>query len=306
MKSKRNRKSIIGGALLVFFILLMLVLFVWQKYGKPAYGKGTTLKEAYEIALEEATKWSGDADVIQIISTDFCDTESSENGIDGKRKCWSFLFESKEKDRQYSMYIINGKPDSVMEVQSPGYQPIDMENITMDSPQMYRIAQEQGMKGGKDWAFGYHYILQYVYFSAADETPVLTFTVRGLDEQDRETQIIVDPYDGDILVTLTKTGYDDTGRSIWERTGGGENTEAENMEPEETVPDDRTREEIQEEYGVYKKAREFLVDPEELTDAIIDGIGSERFDPYASLKVYTREEWESRMTELYGEEWREW
>lgn len=292
--------------LLIIFILLIICFFVWRKRREYVYGTkdGYTLKQAYEIAMEEAIKWSEDAYAIQIISTDLNDTQSSENGVNGKRNCWSFLFESKEKEQQYGMYIINGKPDSVMEVRSPGYQAIDMENIMVDSPELFHIAQEQGMKGGKDWALGYHYILQYTYLNEIDENPVLTFTVRGLDQQDREAQIIVNPYNGEILAILVKTGYDDTGRSIWERTDDGENPEAgETMQKDEV---DLFRDEIREEYEVYKRAKEFLVDPEELTDAIIDGITSERFDPYSELKVYTREEWENRMTKLYGEEWKEW
>ena len=33
---------------------------------------------------------------------------------------------------------------------------------------------------------------------------------------------------------------------------------------------------------------------------------SDEFDPYAEITVYSREDWEERMTELYGDEWKEW
>ena len=47
-----------------------------------------TMKEAYEIAYEDAVKWSDDVTLIRIGSTDNHDTSSKEHGVDGKRNCW--------------------------------------------------------------------------------------------------------------------------------------------------------------------------------------------------------------------------
>lgn len=63
-----------------------------------------------------------------------------------------------------------------------------------------------------------------------------------------------------------------------------------------------SREEIQEEYHVFSLAREYFVDPEELTDAIVRGDNS----PWSNLKVYEQTQWEELMAERYGDGWNEW
>ena len=67
-----------------------------------------------------------------------------------------------------------------------------------------------------------------------------------------------------------------------------------------------TREEIQKEYKVFELAKKYYMDPEELTDAIWEGIHSDRFSPFSNTKTYEKEEWERMMTEKYGEEWITW
>ena len=177
------------------------------------------MKEAYEVAYKEAQKWSEDAYVIQITSTDFHDTENCENGVKGKRNCWSFLFESKKKDVQYAMYIDHGVPTAVQEVRSPGFQAIPMEEISIDTSELYDLARLQGLQGGKDWAFGYHYTLQYTYLNGTDKTPTLTYTIRGINQEEKEEKIIVDPITAKLLFILVKEGYDESGHSIWKKLG---------------------------------------------------------------------------------------
>ena len=76
---------------------------------------------------------------------------------------------------------------------------------------------------------------------------------------------------------------------------------------EENIPEKIwTREEIQQEYEIFELAKKYYVDPEELTDAIWEGIHSDRFDPFANTKTYEKEEWERIMTERYGDAWKTW
>ncbi len=289
-----RKRIIIVISLMVF---LGVGMFLWQRKSM-----GFTMKEAYEVAYKEAQKWSEDAYVIQITSTDFHDTENCENGVKGKRNCWSFLFESKKKDVQYAMYIDHGVPTAVQEVRSPGFQAIPMEEISIDTSELYDLARLQGLQGGKDWAFGYHYTLQYTYLNGTDKTPTLTYTIRGINQEEKEEKIIVDPITAKLLFILVKEGYDESGHSIWKKLGEDIEDDIQQLDSVTEVD----RETIKEEYEVYRCAATYLVDPEELTDAIIRGINSSRFDPYAEITVYSREDWEERMTELYGDEWKEW
>ena len=221
---------------------------------------------------------------------------------DSERNCWSFLFESKKKDVQYAMYIDHGVPTAVQEVRSPGFQAIPMEEISIDTSELYDLARLQGLQGGKDWAFGYHYTLQYTYLNGTDKTPTLTYTIRGINQEEKEEKIIVDPITAKLLFILVKEGYDESGHSIWKKLGEDIEDDIQQLDSVTEVD----RETIKEEYEVYRCAATYLVDPEELTDAIIRGINSSRFDPYAEITVYSREDWEERMTELYGDEWKEW
>ena len=63
---------------------------------------------------------------------------------------------------------------------------------------------------------------------------------------------------------------------------------------------------FEEEYNINHLARVNYVDPDELTDNIIEGMNSERFEPFVDIKVYSKDEWESRMTKKYGNEWKNW
>ena len=261
---------------IIIVISLMVFLGVGMFLGQRK-SMGFTMKEAYEVAYKEAQKWSEDAYVIQITSTDFHDTENCENGVKGKRNCWSFLFESKKKDVQYAMYIDHGVPTAVQEVRSPGFQAIPMEEISIDTSELYDLARLQGLQGVKDWAF-------------------------GINQEEKEEKIIVDPITAKLLFILVKEGYDESGHSIWKKLGEDIEDDIQQLDSVTEVD----RETIKEEYEVYRCAATYLVDPEELTDAIIRGINSSRFDPYAEITVYSREDWEERMTELYGDEWKEW
>lgn len=49
-------------------------------------------------------------------------------------------------------------------------------------------------------------------------------------------------------------------------------------------------------------AKEYLVDPEKLIEAVRRRDNS----PWSNLKVYEQEEWEDLMTQRYGDEWKEW
>ena len=271
-----------------------------------------TLKEAWEIALSDAQQWSDDAEAILITSTDNHDIESPDNGMDGKRRCWSFMFHSEIKDNQYSVYVINGKAAHGQEAATSHFSTFTMDDVSLDSDDLYSLAQEY-LKGGVDWAWGYHYILQYRYMDENGEEPQLTFSIRGLNDDGQERYAIYDPYSGELLVILDKTGYDSNGRSVWEITENhmeapsGQQTESNDhyagMSREEL---EENREQIEQEFSVYENSVKYRLDPEEFYNAVIDGLTSGRFSPFSNCISYEdEEEWRSKMEAYYGETWEE-
>ena len=104
---------------LLSVVLLMLLVGCGKNDIDQAKAVKWTLKEAWEIALSDAWKWADDAEAILISSTDNHDSESAENGAGGKRRCWSFMFHSDEKDKQYSVYVIDGKAVYGQEASTP-------------------------------------------------------------------------------------------------------------------------------------------------------------------------------------------
>ena len=270
-----------------------------------------TLKEAWEIALSDAQEWADDAAATLITSADIYDTENPDNGMDGKRRCWTFFFHSESKDKQYSVHVIEGRPAQGREGSSPHFETFSMDDIALDSDDIYLLANEQ-LKGGVDWAWGYHYLLQYRYMDEAEDEPRLTFSVRGLNDRDQERYMIYDPYSGNLLVVLDKTGYDSDGRSIWEIVEN--HMEAQNRQPEESESPyshmsreelEVHREQIEQEFCVYESSVKYHFDPEEFYNAVIDGLTGDRFSPFSICKSYEEEEWKKRMEAYYGEDWEE-
>ncbi len=73
-----------------------------------------------------------------------------------------------------------------------------------------------------------------------------------------------------------------------------------------------TREEFMEEYNVYHLAKENYADPEELADewmrelTEINNGTSDRISPWEGIHIMDKEDWEKKMTEKYGDAWKEW
>lgn len=255
---------------------------------------GITMKEALQIANEYAKQWEEDAALISVTSSDNQDTELSSNGYEGKRNCWLFSYKSNLNLKQYSFYVLNGKIYDARESAFGYYAPIPESFISIDSDEAYVMAVDRGMSGGVNWAWGYHYTLQYCQDAATMEiTPV--FSVRGIDKNEDEMILNIDPITGEEIEILLKTGYNENGMSIWESRPI--------RETNETIDESKTlsRQEIQDKYKIWNHAEEFHVLPEELTDTTIIGIQSGRFSPYSDITVYAEEEWEAMMESLYGE-----
>lgn len=298
---------------LLSVVLLMLLVGCGKNDIDQAKAVKCTLKEAWEIALSDAWKWADDAEAILISSTDNHDSESAENGAGGKRRCWSFMFHSDEKDKQYSVYVIDGKAVYGQEASTPRYATFSIDDIVLDSDELCSLVQGQ-LKGGVNWAWGYHYIVQYRYMDENGEVPQLTVSVRGINDAGQERYMIYNPYTGVLQVVLDKTGYDENGRSIWEivedyreaQNGqGGQQVESTDSYAGKSREElEEMREQIEEEFSVYESAVQYRFDPEEFYNAVIDGLVSGRFSPFSNCKTYENdEEWKSKMEAYYGEGW---
>lgn len=291
---------------IIYILVILLGFLVCTGCEKNTYNKEqrnpTTLLEAWNIAEKEAKDWSNDVVVISVNSTDYLDNEDIQNGINGKRKCWAFAFHSEEKGKQYHMYVVDNEVYAAQETTISVYKGI--EKIDMDSEDAYKIAVEYGISGGIDWAYGYHYLLQYYFINGNENEPVLSLVVRGISSKsNNEMMLYLNPYTQEIIQCLEKISYDENGRSVWERVDNSSTFNDSTGDVSEKI---WTREEIQKEYKVFELAKKYYMDPEELTDAIWEGIHSDRFDPFANTKTYAKEEWERIMTERYGDVWITW
>lgn len=280
-----------------------------QTIAVESEGNAMTMKQALSVADTEAKKWAEDAEVFLINSTDYLDTVNTQHGNEGERNCWSFAFKSEEKEKQFHIYVVEGKVYSTDEAYMKYYDIIDVDRLALDSSDAYEMAKDKGISGGVDWAYGYHYLLQYYIVDQNIEEPVLLFVVRGINDSGNEVTLDIDPYTGNLIQYTEKTGYDENGRAVWEvKERYGNNNYSEELLTDETADTESSlsREDIQKEYDVFSMARQNYMDPEELTDAIINGIGSGNFSPFSDTKSYEPEEWEKIMTERYGDDWKNW
>lgn len=114
----------------------------------------------------------------------------------------------------------------------------------------------------------------------------------------------INPGTGEIVQYREKDGYDEAGNSIWKAFD--KNHEPIIIEDNEKDEGNLSREEIQQEYDVFRLAKEYYADPEELTDTIIEGINDEKFSPFSNVKIYEEDVWKEIMTEKYGDAWKDW
>lgn len=112
----------------IFLVASAIILFI--VVGRTEIDENAvTLKEAIYIAEMDAHAWQPDAKVAQIISTDAGDILNEKNGNDGKRRCWNILFAGDSEEKQYSVFVINGKTAYNQEVQMPTYATIELGNL---------------------------------------------------------------------------------------------------------------------------------------------------------------------------------
>lgn len=273
-----------------------------------------SMREAWEIAQEDALKWAADAETIKIMSTDNHDDASVSNGMNGKRRCWTLLFHSNQKETEYATYVIDGIAAYGCEVATPFYDVFSMDDFELDSTNLIHYLQGQ-LSGGSDWAWGFHFIVEFRYMNAESTKPQLTMTVRGQNSDGLERCMIYDPYSGELISIIDKVGFDENGNAMWEEVMQPSNEmdfDVESLVDTEKAGQfaNMTREELEnnkmelaEAYSVYEICVEYRFNPEEVVEALIDGIKGDKFAPFSECTSYGGEEWVEYMKAFYGENW---
>lgn len=139
----------------------------------------------------------------------------------------------------------------------------------------------------------------------APDDRILMLGVIGISENGNFTRVDFDAATGEIVLAEERVERADGSMEyrripvreepLQETAAVTESQSAEGTESDESLSEAEIRE-------LFSLARQYLVDPEKLIEAV------ERRDdsPWSNLKVYEQEEWEALMTERYGDAWKEW
>lgn len=199
MSKKMDKKKIISF-ISILCILFILIVICGHQNQQPIDNKALSLREAYELALEEAKKWNEHVALYSITSTDKPVEEESSYGTDGKRCFWSIDFTIPNKNEHYIVTIKNGQ---VLEkITAKGLnKPEDLifsKDIKFDSPQLLIKAKRYfDLKQGSTWAKGYHFNL-----NKFDAIPVIG--VVGWDKNGCFSKVYFNAFTGELVTAEHK------------------------------------------------------------------------------------------------------
>lgn len=177
--------------------------------------KAITMKEAVEIASKDAKKWSKDAKLIKIISTDAIDKPSIRSGELGKRNTWNLKFADTKSNFEYEIFVSNGEVVVQNQIEFGKKKQINDSDFILDSSEALAIAKEhKKLKPGLDWAIGYHFNLEYASYSDKLGKDYLIIQVIGLSPKGNFAHVDIDEITGEIISSSEKT-YDNKGNPIW-------------------------------------------------------------------------------------------
>lgn len=143
------------------------------------------ISAAYKITAAEAKKWNKDAKIYYASSTD-CDYSDLNQGSDGTRRAWTFVFVIENPDTCFNVFVKDGKIDHTQEVISAFNKDLVLPEgeLNVSSKDAVVIAQSKGLKPGDNWAIGYHFALQNI-------DNELSLIVTGENENNEMTKINV-------------------------------------------------------------------------------------------------------------------
>jgi hypothetical protein len=183
---------------IVLFTILLSSFPVMSEVA-ASINKGITLLEAFQIGNEEAKLWDPKANLKFITSVgDTGATPPSTLGDDGKREVWNILFTNHLHNKSMLINIIQGKivikrivTDNVQDVEI-----IQQKDLVLDSPDMVKIAKQNGVEPGEGWAKGFH-------FTVVKDPKALFFGIIGQNKDGKMTKLYMDKT-GKILGSVIK------------------------------------------------------------------------------------------------------
>lgn len=182
-----------------YLIVIFLVLVNLFNNVAVASDGEVTLKEAINIGFQRAKEWNVNATLTSVNSVD--ETMGGSRGESGKRFNWFMIFIVPGTED----YVLIGISEKKITVFEPGKQTpspiIPFDEIKLDSSDVLQIAKNKyGLKQGKDWATGYHFMLDSI-----DGKPILT--VVGNDYENRFTRISFNAQNGEVVSAIHKLPY---------------------------------------------------------------------------------------------------
>lgn len=119
---------------------------------------------AYTIALTEAKKWDTNAETYLATSTD-SNYEDIDQGKDGTRSAWTFVFVVRNTDKCYNVFIQDGKIHHTQEVFSAYNEDLILPNeqLKISSKEAINIVRSKAhLLPSVGWAVGYHFSLKNI------------------------------------------------------------------------------------------------------------------------------------------------
>ena len=115
----------------------------------------------------------------------------------------------------YDVHISDGRVSSCKKCIFGNHTRIKDSDLSFDSSDAISIAKSQkNPKPGKDWAVGYHFVLQYFPFDEGIKTERLIIEVIGLSPKGNFAHVNIAEKTGKIVDAIEKI-YDKNGNAIW-------------------------------------------------------------------------------------------
>lgn len=169
--------------ILLFIAAVITTLYFQASNSTSTHTEEVTLQEALELGMAKALEW--DASAVPFYLTSVDDEFGSISGQQGRRERWNLQVGTPDNKRAV-IAIRKGDVEGLY----PGVGPfvdthvIKREEVVFDSPELLsRSRTEHDLLPGKDWANGYHFVLQVLDGKA-------TITVIGLDKELHQQKIV--------------------------------------------------------------------------------------------------------------------
>lgn len=163
-------------------VVVSLMLFLGLKLNN---NRAINLTKALEIATSKAKNWDSRAELMSLSSVDNPDLIVSENGHDGNRRYWNFIFIVPGSGKQLILTIHDKKIVNNISSEVPiiNDEFIRKEEINITSQEAVKKCIEYfNTKPGKDWAGGYHFTLN-------KQNNIVVLSIICLDKEDYFTRI---------------------------------------------------------------------------------------------------------------------